>query len=102
MLVGYGAVRPLLPAAISDTTAFPIWRWINIWRALGWNLILPVLVYEPFLAVFSGRSAKGNYSASALGLSLVVWLGILSLHCVRCKDIWDNPRIGLCSAATGT
>ncbi|MEN6392361.1 MAG: glycosyltransferase family 39 protein [Anaerolineaceae bacterium] len=92
MLVGYGAVRPLLPAAISDTTAFPIWRWINIWRALGWNLILPILIYAPFLAVFRGRSAKGIYRASALGLSLVVWLGILVASLRAGADLWDNPR----------
>jgi hypothetical protein len=92
LLLGYGAVRPLLPAAISDTTAFPVWRWISIWRALGWTLILPFLIYAPFLAVFRGWSAKGLYRASARGLSLVVWLGILIASFRAGADLWDNPR----------
>lgn len=92
MLLGYGAVRPLLPAAISDTTAFPVWRWINIWRALGWTLILPFLIYAPFLAVLRGRSAKGIYRASARGLSLIIWLGILLASLRAGADLWDNPR----------
>ncbi len=92
LLLGYGAVRPLLPAAISDTSAFPVWRWINIWRALGWTFILPFLIYAPFLAILRGRSAKGIYRASARGLSLVVWLGILIASFRAGADLWDNPR----------
>jgi len=92
MLLGYGAVRPLLPAALADTTAFPVWRWINIWRALGWTVILPFLIYAPFLAFFRGKSAKGIYRVSARGLCLVVWLGILVASFRAGADLWDNPR----------
>lgn len=92
LLLGYGAVRPLLPAALSDTTAFPVWRWLNIWRALGWTLILPFLIYAPFLAILRGKSAKGIYRVSARGLSLVVWLGILLASFRAGADLWDNPR----------
>lgn len=92
LLVSYGAVRPLLPAALSDTTAFPVWRWINIWRALGWTVILPFLIYAPFLAFFRGKSAKGIYRVSARGLSVVIWLGILVASFRAGADLWDNPR----------
>ncbi len=45
LLMGYGVVQPFLPAALITPTGAPIWRWIGIWRAIGWALLLPFLIY---------------------------------------------------------
>ncbi len=86
LLLAYGIVQPFLPAALSDVTGVMIWRSIAIWRALGWALVLPFLVYAPLRA----WRAKGDpYSR---GLSLVVWLTILIASFRGGGDMWDNPR----------
>lgn len=93
MLLVYGVVQPFLPAALSDATGAIIWRGIAIWRAVGWTLLLVFLVYAPVRALRRiDRGAAGNSIRWVLGLSLVVWLGILIASYRGGGDQWDNPR----------
>jgi hypothetical protein len=86
LLLVYGVLQPLLPAALSDITSTAAWRGIAIWRSLGWTLLLPFLIYAPLRA----WGKKG--SAFSKGLCLVVWLGILIASFRGGGDQWDNPR----------
>ena len=50
MMLAYGVAQPFLPATLVDVTAAAIWRGINIWRSLGWTVLLALLLYAPLLA----------------------------------------------------
>jgi hypothetical protein len=87
LLLLYGIVQPFLPAALVATSQAPAWRWIVLWRSLGWTALLPLLLYAPVLAWRRGRRAN-----LAPAVSLVVWLGILVASLRGGGDLWDNPR----------
>ena len=79
-------MQPFLPAALVERGAF-LWRGIAIWRALGWTLLLPFLIFALWRAW-----SREHRRTLASGLSLAAWLGIL-LPAVRSGgDQWDNPR----------
>ena len=85
-LLAYGTARPLLPSALTAWST-PVWRFVGIWRALGWTLLLPLLVYAPLRAF---RSPEKRHIL--LGLSAAVWAGILIAAFWGGGDLWDNPR----------
>jgi hypothetical protein len=87
LLILYGVVQPFLPAALIDVTGAPIWRLIAVWRAAGWTLLLPFLLYAPLRAL-----RRGNLERA---LSLGVWLVILVAAFRGGGDAWDNPRYRL-------
>lgn len=95
MLLVYGIVQPFLPAAISDATGVLIWRAIAVWRAVGWTFLLVFLIYAPIRAL---RRIDDGYrddkigTRLVLGLSGVVWIGILIASYRGGGDLWDNPR----------
>ena len=95
MLLVYGIVQPFLPAALSDATGALIWRAIAVWRAVGWTLLLVFLIYAPLRALrrvdVRGEDGTENIRL-VLGISLVVWLGILVASYRGGGDQWDNPR----------
>jgi hypothetical protein len=95
LLVGYGIFQPFLPAAISDVTGAAIWRGIAIWRALGWSILLPFLVYAPTLAL-RRRQAR---QAGIFLLSVLMWVVILIAAYRSGGDQWDNPRYRAAFAA---
>ncbi len=82
----YGLVRPFLPSALMDSDAAPLLRVIVSWRALGWYLLLPFLMYAPLAALRTRR-----WRGLPLFLSAVVWLTAF-LAAYRAVDDWDNPR----------
>jgi hypothetical protein len=86
-LVGYGIVRPLLPAALVAYTSGWMWHAIAIWRALGWTILFGLFLYANLLTfkVKSWRSIVG-------ALILIVWVGILFAAVRGGGDLWDNPR----------
>ncbi len=86
LLLVYGVVRPFLPAAIFDPGA-SIWQGISIWRSLGWALLLPFLTIAPFIAW-----RRNGWRSPAMGLSILVWVGILTASFRGGGDGWDNPR----------
>lgn len=85
-LVSYGITRPLLPAQLAAYSV-PIWWAIGVWRALGWTILLALLLYAPVQALRS-REKHG----AAFGLALAVWLSILIASFWGGGDEWDNPR----------
>jgi len=92
LMMLYGIVRPLLPAALVDISSAPIWRGIAIWRATGWTILLPFLIYAPFLAFRGFVSEKDRSVLIVRGLTIVVWLGIVAASLRGGADLWDNPR----------
>jgi hypothetical protein len=92
LLISYGMVRPFLPAALIDISSTPIWRGISIWRAVGWTLLLPFLVYAPVMCF--RRPQPGREAGLLVGraLTLVVWLGVVAASLRAGADLWDNPR----------
>ncbi len=95
LLLVYGIVQPFLPAALSDATGAVVWRAIAVWRAVGWTLLLVFLIYAPLRALrrVDGRGEDGTENIRlVLGISLVIWLGILIASYRGGGDQWDNPR----------
>jgi len=86
VLIAYGVVRPFLPAALL-ATGNGLWRGIAIWRALGWAVLLPFLVYA---LVRSVRKIRKH--SLAAGMSLGMWMVILVAAYRGGGDQWDNPR----------
>ncbi|HBX68781.1 MAG TPA: hypothetical protein DEH25_05205 [Chloroflexi bacterium] len=86
ILLGYGVVRPFLPAALFDSAA-PLWQGIAIWRSLGWVLLLPFLIIAPLLAW-----RRDGLRSPVMGLSILVWAVILVASFRGGGDNWDNPR----------
>lgn len=85
-LVIYGIFRPILPAALVDTGP-AIWTAIGVWRALGWTLLLALLLYASFLAV---RSKEWLRLTGALLLSS--WVVSFTASYRGGGDLWDSPR----------
>jgi len=82
-------VQPFLPAAlIAGKNGF--WTAIAIWRALGWTVILLLLVYTTVYFIFSRRK-----SWTVGVVSLLVWGGVILSAYRGGGDQWDNPRYRL-------
>jgi len=95
LLLGYGIVQPFLPAALGDASGAAVWRVIATWRAVGWALLLPLMIYAPLRAIRRiDREQRPGWSTRrlVLGMSLVVWIGILIAAYRGGGDQWDNPR----------
>ncbi len=86
LLVIYGVAQPFLPAALVAGGA-PIWQGIAIWRAMGWAVLLVLLVY----ATWTWLRNTGQKRLVGI-LLLVVWLVILVAALRSGGDLWDNPR----------
>jgi hypothetical protein len=85
-LLAYGAVRPLLPAAIF-ADGLPLWRVVAVWRALGWTVVLALLLYASYLAIRHKQLLK------LPGVLLVAnWFVVLVASYRGGGDLWDNPR----------
>ncbi len=83
----YGFLRPLLPAAIIETS-IPIWKITAIIRASSWYLVLPVLLYGFVFGLRTFKQDKGKHLL--LWVLIMVWILLSSLRAGG--DQWDNPR----------
>jgi hypothetical protein len=92
LLLMYGVVRPFLPATLVDASSTPIWRFIAIWRALGWTPVLLLLSCAPLMAFRKPQPGKEISFYVSRGLTLVLWLAILVASLRAGADEWDNPR----------
>jgi hypothetical protein len=90
-LTGYGLVQPLLPAAIAEPSIL-IWKTIAIFRALGWYLILPFIVFGVF-SIQLEKDAKKRWLILWTAIFMIVWLLLSSARAGG--DQWDNPRYRL-------
>ncbi len=86
LLLFYGVARPFLPAALFDSAA-SIWQAIAVWRSLGWTLLLPFLIIAPLVGW-----RRDGWRSPGMGLSILVWTGILISSFRGGGDQWDNPR----------
>lgn len=87
-IVAYGVLQPVLPAALLDP-ARPVWTVISSVLALGWYLLLPVLIYG-VLAAFRAQDPVERKWLIWLGLIVWIWILVASLRAGG--DQWDNPR----------
>lgn len=87
MATGYGLVQPFLPATLLDSTSLPLPRVLAVFRALGWFVVLPFLIYAPVAAI---RTA--GWRSLAFYLSALVWLMAILASYRLAGDLWDNPR----------
>ncbi|MBI1856098.1 MAG: hypothetical protein HYR93_09595 [Chloroflexi bacterium] len=90
-VIGYGIAQPVLPPAFFEPTTLT-WRIIAIVRALGWYVVLPLLLYSPIAA---WKSEPGRARRLWLWLSAFSWLWILISAIRAGGDQWDNPRYRL-------
>ncbi|MCX6053501.1 MAG: hypothetical protein NTZ74_01025 [Chloroflexi bacterium] len=84
----YGVSQPFLPAALVDPS-LPIWMAIAIFRALGWYLILPFLLYGTF-ALLNSEKRNGKAILIWFLCAFLIWIVVSSLR--GGGDQWDNPR----------
>jgi hypothetical protein len=89
LYLGYGAARPVLPAALTDLEANPVWYVINLFRALGWYLLLPLMAYATAQLFKKGPLERRR---QLLWLALVSWILVLAAAANGGADAWDNPR----------
>ena len=87
-LLLYGSVQPFLPAALIAISKASIWRIIAVWRAVGWAVLLPFLIYAPYRA---WKERKGDHGFTLM-LSLIIWAVVLIASYRSGGDLWDNPR----------
>ncbi|MBN2085581.1 MAG: hypothetical protein JW748_10195 [Anaerolineales bacterium] len=94
----YGLVRPALPAAIGyrNTSAEGglFWQLLNLYRSLGWYLLLPLLLYGTWKSV-RGLLARKPETI----LMLIFWIVALVGSYRAFGDEWDNPRYRLFAIA---
>jgi hypothetical protein len=84
----YGLIQPVLPAALVYQT-LPVWKGIAIFRAGGWYLAIPFLIYSIF-AVYRSSKREKSWGLFWLVAVLVVWIFVSSARAGG--DLWDNPR----------
>ncbi len=87
-LVIYGIAQPVLPATIAEPT-LPFWKVINIFRASGWYMLAPLLIYAVF-SLFKGKHASERRIFAWLVVFSLLWIVISSARAGG--DFWDNPR----------
>jgi uncharacterized membrane protein len=87
-VVGYGITQPVLPPAFLEPTTLT-WHIIAILRAIGWYLMLPLLVYAPFAV---RRAAPGGERRVWYWILAFCWLWIVVCAIRAGGDQWDNPR----------
>jgi hypothetical protein len=86
-VVSYGVVRPLLPAALMEFGTSQLWQGIAIWRAVGWTVLLTLLVFATLMVIRTKHVLK-----PAGMLMWGNWLVILVASFRAGGDLWDNPR----------
>ncbi len=87
-IIVYGIFQPVLPAALLDTTV-GIWRTISSTLAIGWYLVLPVLIYTVSMVIFSKKLENKSLIAWT---SVFFWVWIILCSARAGGDQWDNPR----------
>lgn len=86
LATAYGLLRPFLPAALFEP-ASPLARVVETWRAFGWLLLVPLLIYG---LVAAPRYVGWQHLSTAL--AVIVWLQAALASFRAGADGWDNVR----------
>src|SRR5258707_10478054 len=84
----FGILQPIFPATLIAPTIL-IWRLIYFLRALGWYMMLPMLILSFGAGSSFGLGKKRNL---ILWLALLAWTWILLAALRGGGDQWGNPR----------
>jgi len=87
-IIAYGLAQPVLPAAIIYP-GIAINRAISIFRALGWYLLVPLLITALLLLWKKAKQENHSHLLFLLGAT-AIWLLVSSARAGG--DQWDNPR----------
>lgn len=84
----YGLIQPVLPAALVYPS-LPIWQAVAIFRALGWYLVIPFLIYGTGIIIKESRKNR-DWTLLWLMAVVIIWTFVSSARAGG--DQWDNPR----------
>jgi hypothetical protein len=87
-IITYGLAQPVLPAAIIYP-GIPLTRSVAIFRALGWYLLVPVML-AGFIMLWHKDNKKDRRVLFLFFLIVIIWTVISSARAGG--DQWDNPR----------
>jgi hypothetical protein len=87
-IIGYGMAQPVLPAAIVYP-GIPITQTISIFRALGWYLLVPLML-SGFLLMWRKQTKENKVIFLLFFILSLVWIFVSSARAGG--DQWDNPR----------
>ncbi len=87
----YGLFQPVLPAAMVEPSKL-FWRLTNSLRALGWYLLMPVLVYG-IVYILREKQKDKKFEYLFLWSISIFWILLSSIRAGG--DMWDNPRYRL-------
>jgi hypothetical protein len=87
----YGLFQPVLPAALIEPSKL-FWKILNSLRALGWYLMLPILVYG-IVYFFRENEKIKKFEYLVIWSFSVFWIMLSSIRAGG--DMWDNPRYRL-------
>ena len=87
----YGLFQPVLPAALIEPSKL-FWKILNSFRALGWYLMIPILVYG-IVYFFRENEKFKKFEYLFIWSFSVFWIMLSSIRAGG--DMWDNPRYRL-------
>jgi len=87
----YGLFQPVLPAALIEPSKL-FWKILNSLRALGWYLMIPILVYG-IVYFFRENEKFKKFEYLFVWSFSVFWIMLSSIRAGG--DMWDNPRYRL-------
>ncbi|PKO11248.1 MAG: hypothetical protein CVU40_00475 [Chloroflexi bacterium HGW-Chloroflexi-2] len=87
----YGLFQPVLPAALIEPSKL-FWKILNSLRALGWYLMIPILVYG-IVYFFRENEKFKKFEYLFIWSFSVFWIMLSSIRAGG--DMWDNPRYRL-------
>jgi hypothetical protein len=87
-IVSYGLLQPVLPAALAYP-GIPLMRAISFFRAIGWYLLAPVVIFS-FLSAFKVRNLRNKRILIWFICAFLFWVLISSIRAGG--DQWDNVR----------
>jgi len=87
-IITYGLAQPVLPATIVYP-GIPLTRAIAIFRAVGWYLLIPLMV-TGFLLFWKQPNKKNKRIMLFFFILIIAWTLISSARAGG--DQWDNPR----------
>ena len=71
-IVAYGLLQPVLPAALTYP-GIPLMRAIACFRAFGWYLLFPAIIFS-FFAALVNKAVRDRRILIWLGVLLLIWL----------------------------